>query len=184
MDSYVTSLLESQLPFGPWIAALAWAALFVANHRVLRSLRAANDAQRSIEAENWSVLRRSSEPKHIVAQVMVAGVGFLFGFILGGGGYVFFVGGLIVAIAYTLALNLQGLLSARALAQPNATTGTLTFSTGSALRYSAHRAVVGAFASFVVGLLLAHLALLGGAFFLASMAAGCLRRARNVPAQP
>jgi len=184
LDSYATSLLESQLPFGTSIAALAWAALFVANHRVIRSLRAANDAQRSIAAENWSVLRRGSEPKHIVIQIIFAGFVFLFGLILGGGAYVFFVGGLIVAIAYMLALNLQGLLSARALAQPNAATGTLTFSTASAFRHMAHRAAGGAFASFVVGLLLAHLALLGGAFFLASTAAGCLRRARNVRAQP
>jgi ABC-type dipeptide/oligopeptide/nickel transport system permease subunit len=84
---------------------------------------------------------------------------------------------------YAFALNLQGLLSARALARPNAATGVLTFSTASAFRHMAHRLVGGACASLIAGVAVAHLALLGGAFFLASMAIGYRRRAENVDAQ-
>jgi hypothetical protein len=184
LERYVTSLLESKLPFEPWVAALTWVALFLANHWIARSTRIANDAQNFIAVEDWSALRRGFEPKYIVAKVLFAGIVFLFALLLGGSAFVFFAGGLIVAIAYGLALNVQGLLSARAMARPNAANGALTFSTASAFRHMAHRVGGGAFACFLLGLTLAHLALLGGALFLASTARGYLRRARNAPAEP
>ena len=184
MDSYVTLLLESQLPFGPWGAPLLWLALFLANHWAARAVRAANDAQHSLTVEDWTPLRRGFQPKYLAAQVLLAGVVFLLAALLGGSAYVFFAGGFIVAIAFTLALNLQGLLSARALARPDAASGTLTFSTAAAFRHTAHRLLGGACASLGAGLIVAHFALLGGGFFMASMAIGCWRRARNVHAQP
>jgi hypothetical protein len=184
LESYVTLLFESELPFGPWVAALVWLALFLANHWTARAVRAANDAQHSLTVEDWAPLRRGFQPKYVAAQVLLAGLLLLLAAQLGGSAYVFFAGGYIVAIAYALALNLQGLLSARALARPGAATGTLTFSTASAFRHTAHRLLGGACASLVTGLVVAHLALLGGTFFLTSMAIGCWRRARNVRAQP
>ena len=184
MDNYITSLLESELPFGPWFAPLVWLTLFLANHCVARATRVANDAQNSLTVEDWGPLRRGFQPRYVAAQVLIAGVVFLLAAQLGGSGYVFLAGGFIVAIVYALALNLQGLLSARALARPNATTGALTFSTASAFRHMAHRLVGGACASLIAGLVVAHLALLGGAFFLASMAIGYRRRAESVRAQP
>ena len=184
LDSYVTSLLNSELPFGPGVAVFAWALLFVANQWIARALRVANDAQRSIVAEDWSALRRGLRPESIVAQAVIAGLVFLVGVQLGGGAYVFFVGGWIVATAFGLALGLQGLLAARALAKPNETTGTLTFRTASALRHTAQRLLGGAFACLVVGLIVAHLALVGGALFLAGTAVGGLRRAHKLAAHP
>jgi hypothetical protein len=160
-----------------------WLTLFLANHWVARATRAANDAQHSLTVADWAPLRRGFQPRYVAAQVLIAGVVFFLAAQLGEPGYVFLAGGFIVAIVYAFALNLQGLLSARALARPNAATGVLTFSTASAFRHMAHRLVGGACASLIAGVAVAHLALLGGAFFLASMAIGYRRRAENVDAQ-
>lgn len=84
----------------------------------------------------------------------------------------FLAGGLLVFVAYHFDLNLQGLLSARGLARPNAATGALTFSMAAAFRQNAHRTPGGVVASLLKGLVLAHLALLGGALFLAASAVG------------
>jgi hypothetical protein len=99
LDSYVTSLLNSELPFDAWIVALTWLVLFLANHWIARSAREANQSQKLVAVEDWSFLRRSSEPKYILAQFLFAGVVFSFGVFLGGPAFVFFAGGLLVAIA-------------------------------------------------------------------------------------
>ena len=178
LESYVDALLESELPFEPWTAALIWVALFVANRWVARSARAANDAQHAVTVEDWSALRRGFEPKYIVFQILVAGIVFLVAILLGRSAFVFFAGGLIVALAFGLGLNVQGFLSARAMARPNEVNGTLIFPTASAFRHMAHRAGGASLACLLTGLVLAHLALLGGALFLASTASGYLRKAR------
>jgi hypothetical protein len=184
LDNYVTFLFESKLPFEPWFAVLAWLVLFLANHRIARSARVANDSQNFLTVEDWSVLRRGFEPRYIVAKILFASIVFLFALLLGGSAFVFLAGGLIVAMACGLALNVQGLLSVRAIARPNAVNGSLTFSTASAFRHMAHRVGAGALACLLIGLALAHLALLGGALFLAATASGYLRRARSARAQP
>jgi hypothetical protein len=184
MESYVTLLLESELPFGHWGAPLVWLTLFLANQWVARAARAANDAQHSLTVEDWTPLRRGFQAKYVAVQVLVGGVVFLLAAQLDESGNVFLAGGFIVAFAYALAQNLQGLLSARALSRPNTASGTLTFSTASAFRHNAHRLFGGACASLVAGLVVAHLALLGGAFFLVSMGIGSWRKARNVLPQP
>jgi len=183
LETYITSLLGSQLPFGPWPAAVIWVVLFLANRWIARSLRAANDSQPFIAVEDWNAVRRGAEPKHVLIQILFACLVFLFGLSLGGSAFVFFVGGLIITIVNVFALNVQGLLTARAMADRSAATGALTFSVPLAFRQMAHRLTGGAVACVVAGLALAHLALLGGAFLLASAAIGCQRRARNVPAQ-
>lgn len=178
MQTYIDELLESTLPFEPSVAALIWVALFVASRWIAQSLRAANDAQHAVTVEDWSVLRRSLEPKYVVAQVLVAGIVFLLALMLGRAAFVFFAGGMIVASACGVGLSAQGLLTARALARPDAVNGAVTFSTASAFRHMAHRAAGAAVPCLLMGLVLAHLALLGGAFFLASTASGYLRKAR------
>ena len=178
METYVNALVESELPFEPWVAALIWVALFIASRWMAQSLRAANDAQHAVTVEDWSALRRSLEPKYLVAQILVAGIVFLLALQLGRPAFAFLAGGIIVASAFGLGLTAQGLLTARALASPNAVNGSVTFSTASAFRHMAHRAAGAALACLLAGLVLAHLALLGGALFLASTASGNLRKAR------
>lgn len=126
MPNYVNSLLDSRLPFEFRGAVFVWAVLFSVNHWLVRLTRAANDAQHFISLQDWSALRRSQEPRYVVGQVLVAGFLFLSAPLLGPTAFVFFAGGLIVALACTIALNVQGLWAARALAEPDAATGALS----------------------------------------------------------
>jgi len=182
LDSYADSLLNSELPFDAWIVALTWLVLFFSNHWIARSAREANQSQKLVAVEDWSFLRRSSEPEYILAQFLFAGMVFSFGVFLGGPAFVFFAGGLLVAIACTLSLNVQALLSARSMADPDAAIGTLTLSNAFAFRQAAYRAGGGAIACILMGMAIAHLALLGGGLLLAATARGYLRRARNARA--
>jgi hypothetical protein len=184
LGDYLASLLDSEIPFGPWTVAVVWSALFLANHWLARSAREANDAQHVISIEDVSVMRRGLQPKYIIARIAYAAVVFVVAIFLGGPAYVFFAGGLLVAMTYALALNLQAWLSARSLAEPNVGKGSFTFSTGAALQHMAQRLIQGALATFILGLVLGHLALLGGVLFLASTAGGYWRKSRNVRAQP
>lgn len=178
METYVNQLLESELPFQPWVAALIWMALFVASRWIALSLRAANDAQHAVTVEDWSALRRSLDPKYAVVQILVAGIVFVLALRIGRPAFVFLAGGMIVASAFALGLSAQGLFTARALARPNAVKGSVTFSTAAAFRHMAHRAGGAAVACLLIGLVLAHLALLGGALFLTSTGNSYLRKAR------
>lgn len=182
LESYFASVIESRLPFESWVAALSWVLLFFANHSIARLTRAANDSQRALGVEDWSAVRRGLEPKYVAVQIAYAGIVFVLALLMGGPAYVFFAGGFIVATICSLALNVQGLMSARALADRGATKGSLTFSTASALRHMAQRAGGAALGSFLLGLAVGHLALLGGAFYLAAAAAGFVRKAKKVAA--
>jgi hypothetical protein len=183
LQSYLALLVESQLPFNPWVAALAWLALFLANHGVAMATRAANEAQSLVGAEDWSILRRGSAPQYVLAKILFTGIVFLLAYQLGSTAFVFLGGGYIVAVACTVGLNTQGLLSARAMAQPNAGKGTVIFSTPLAFRHGAQRLCGVALACCIIGLALAHLALLGGALILGATAQGYLRRARKAERQ-
>jgi len=67
--------------------------LFLANRRIARSARLANDSQNFLTVEDWSVLRRGFEPNYIVAKILFASIVFLFALLLGGSAFVFFAGG-------------------------------------------------------------------------------------------
>jgi len=168
----------------PWVAALVLLVLLIANYCLALYLRHANDAQHFLAVADWTPFRRVSRPKYLLVQIVFVGIVFLLGLDRGGAAYVFLAGGVLVFLSFHLGLNLQGLLSARGLAHPDAATGALTYSTAAAFRHMAHRILGAAVASLVAGLALGHLALLGGALFLAAAAVGSWRRARNVGAQP
>jgi len=184
LEHYVASLLASELPFEPWLAVLVWAALFLANHQIARSARIATDAQQFIAVEDWRVLRRGLEPKYVAIQILLALALFRLAFLLGQPAFVFLAGGLLVAMTCAIALNIQALLSSRTLGSPNAAKGALTLSTASACRQMASRAGGVAIGCCLMGLALAHLALLGGALVIALTTIGYLRRARRASAQP
>jgi hypothetical protein len=179
LEAYIATLLDSELPFDAWVAALTWVALFVANHWVARIARAANDAQSLVAVEDWSAVRRGFEPKFMLAQILVASGLFMVGFFLGRLAFTFFAGGLIVARVCALSLNVQSVFFARSISEPGAATGAVTLSTPLALKQVSQRLSASALACLLLGLALAHLALLGGALLLASHAAGYSRRAQR-----
>jgi len=184
LEGYLASLLDSALPLPPWTVALLLLTLLLANFYLALSLRAANDAQHFISVEDWTPFRRVSRPKHLLIQIVFVGLVFLLAIDRGGATYVFLAGGMLVFLACHLGLNLQGLLAARGLARSNAATGALTYSTAAAFRHMAHRILGAAVTSLIVGVAIGHLALLGGALFLAAAAYGSTRRAQNVHTQP
>lgn len=184
MENYLTSLLGSEMPFGPTVVAVVWSILFFANHWFALRAQEANDAQSRISVENPAALRRGRQPRYVATQIIFAALVFLAAIFFGGPFYVFFAGGLLVATTYALTVHLQGWLSAQSLGEPTAGRGSFTFSTSGALRHMSQRSAQGAVGSLVLGLVLGHLALLGGALFLGSNAAGCLRRSRSIGARP
>jgi hypothetical protein len=184
MPSYFALLLESELPFSPPTVALSWVALYVANHLVARMARAATDAQRLVQFDGAALIRRSLDARFVAAQVLMAAVVFAVALFLGEPAFALLAGGLVVALVCTLGLNVQGVWSAWALRLPGAAHGALALSTPLGYRQIAHRLGGSAVACGILGILLAQLALLGGAAFLGATAAGYLRRARSVPPAP
>lgn len=184
MENYLASLLDGVLPLPPWAVALVLLALLLANYYLVRSVRLANEAQHRVAVEDWTPFRRVSQPKYLLVQIAFIGIVFILGLDRGGAAYVFLAGGVLVFLSCHFGLNLQGLLSARGLARPDAVTGAVTYSTRAAFRHTADRLIGAAVASLAAGVALGHLALLGGALFLASGAFGAWRRARNARAHP
>jgi hypothetical protein len=183
LKTYADSLLASALPFGMWGAVVIWAGLFAANQWVARLTRAANDAQHSIDVDDWSRLRRGFEPRSIVSQIVFGALVLAIAQWLGGPAFVFLAGGLIVSKGCGLAMNAQGLWAARAMAHVDAARGRLTFTTSSAFRHMGHRLGAAALSCMLAGAVVANLALWGGALFLAVTAGGCFNRARDLSAR-
>jgi len=174
---YLVLLLRSELPFASWIVIAAWLLLFIANHLLARATRTMSARQAHVTVVNHDALRRASQPRFLFGQVLFAGV--VFALTLYSGDrpvFVFLGGGMLVGLICTLGLNLQALLSAQAMMLPGAAEGSLQLSTASAFRQLVHRLTGSAFVCAMLGVLLAHLALLGGALLLGSTALGYRRR--------
>jgi hypothetical protein len=175
--TYLHALLSSRLPFASWIAIALWPALFLANRLVAQALLMANDRQTSYALENRHTFKRGSDPLWTLAQVLFAGVVFTVSLYAGGALFVFLGAGLDVSVICILGLNVQALLSTLAMARPGASEGSVKLSTGYAYRQMASRLYGAALMCALMGLLVAHLALLGGALLAAAAATGYLRRA-------
>ncbi|MEO5560370.1 MAG: hypothetical protein ABIO49_10810 [Dokdonella sp.] len=180
MGSYLSTIVNSHLPFDAWVAAAFWCVLFLASQLVARRARAASEVLAIVVVEGRKTLSRGFQLKYVIAQIVLAGSLLLGSLLLGEPAFVFFVGGLIVAVAFTLGLNVQSLLSVAAMARANAATGQLKLSTAFSFRQMAQRLLGSAIICALLALALAHLALMGGAFFLGSTAAGYARRARQI----
>lgn len=88
----------------------------------------------------------------------------------------FLGGGLLVSAVCAIGLNVQALLSTRAMARPHAVQGTLRLSRTNVFRQAADRLAGSAMICVMLELTLAHLSLLGGALLLGFTARGYLRR--------
>jgi hypothetical protein len=179
MMSYVQTSLRSELPFSAAAVIAIWALLFVANHLVVRASRAVNAQQSAVQVENRDAISRASRPEWIIAQIAYAAAVFAISLYLGHEVFVFLGGGVVMSAIAVLGLNLQALLIARAMRTGVVGGGSITLSTGLALRQLAARMAGAALTFALAGALLAHSALLGGALLCASTAAGYYRRARR-----
>jgi hypothetical protein len=179
LESYLATLASSRLPFGMGAAAILWSALFLISHLVARRARVASDAQAIVVVEGRQALGRGFQPRYVLAQLVFAGSLMLIASYLGEPAFVFFVGGMLVTVIFTLGLNIQSLLSVAAMARAAAASGQLTLSTAFSFRQMAQRMLGAAIICLLLALTLAHLAPLGGVLLLGSTAAGYFRRARN-----
>ena len=177
MDLYIDELTASVLPWPLWAVALLWFVLFVASHALHRQAQRVSEAQNHIKVP--SGLSKSSPGKLVISQFLFACVVFAIGAFLGPVGCAFFAGGWVIATAVAATSNLRSLLFFRELARQNAAAGSLELSAPLAIREQAAQLAAAVVLCLVAGLLVPHLSLLGGAFFLASLAAGYVRRARE-----
>jgi hypothetical protein len=178
--NYWLTLLDSDLPFAPWIVVAIWGVLFLCNHLVARAARRVSSNQAFVVIENCEVLERGFRPRFVLGQVLFAGL--IFALTLWAEPhpvFVFLGGGVIVALVWLLGMNLQALLSSLGARTDGAVTGSLNLSNTYAIRQQMHRTTSGAMVCGILGAVLAHLALLGGALFLASTAVGYRRRMRS-----
>jgi hypothetical protein len=173
---YIETLLASRLPLPVWAVIAAWPALFVANHFVVRSLRELSAHQTWYVVENREAITRASRPFWMLAQVLYAACVFAFSVYAGGPVFAFFAGGLDVSLICVLGMNVQALLSTQAMSS-DTVQGTMQLSTAFTLRQFSARLAGTALMCSLLGLLLAQLALLGGAALCAATASGYLRRA-------
>lgn len=179
MRNSVDALLASALPVPEWGVFAVAMLLFALNHVAAQRARAEYARQSVVSfgrSENWE---RALQPKYIGAQVAYAVLVFVFAAYLGGPFFVFIGGGYVVMLAFSLAFNVQGLLFAHALHETKDANGRIEFGPRLSLHQSSYRLFAGAIACLVTGALVMHLALLGGAVWLASVGAGYLRRARE-----
>jgi hypothetical protein len=178
--TYWLALLNSELPFAPWIAIALWAALFVGNHLVAHATRAITAGQDIIVVQNRADLERGFRPHLVLMQALFGALIFVFALSAGAPPvYVFLGGGLIVSLTCALGLNLQAYLSAHAMQRHGAVTGSLQLSSAYATRQQVHRLAASALVCAILGGLTGHLALLGGAVLLAATALGYRRRIKE-----
>ena|ERR1051326_1398637 len=179
MGAYLRAFESNDLPIPALSCALVWCLLYaVAQFLAWRSARLAESSPQMfilvggpavpIKKQSWILM---------CVQLALSAAIFVFGYILGPHGFAFFAGGWVVATAASIPLTLRKVLFHRALLLPGAAAGSVTLSSGLAVKSAAFELLGLAAFVTVLGVCLAHLALLGGALFIGATACGYLRKA-------
>jgi hypothetical protein len=184
MHAYVSTLIDSELPLEPWLVGVVWLLLLSGTHIVGRKSRLLLRAQEHVVVEENAQLHRSTAPRFIFVRLIVAVVLFSLCYYLGEPVFTFIVGGFVAALAMAFGLNLHSLAFAQRLHNQGDVTGKVTLSAAFVFGDMGRKALGCAAALLVTGLVLAQLALLGGALILASTGVGYVRRSRQRRAQP
>ena len=178
MSDFLLDLQLSTIALPFWSAVGAWLLIFSVAHALHRRARWLSSRQRFIVAGGVHDGEPTNGYALVLGQMVFASAVFAIGAVLGGAIYTFFVGGWIVVTAVSIAVNLRSILFLTALASPGAAEGALVLSTGLSVRDAAFQLFGMAAMCFCLGMLLAHLALLGGAFFMTATGVGYLRKSR------
>lgn len=184
MQSYLASLIDSELPLEPWLVGFVWLLLLAGTHIVGRQSRLLLRAQAHVVVEESAQLARSIEPRFIFVQLALAVVVFSLCYYVGEPAFTLVAGGFVVALAMAFGLNLHSLAFARRLHHEGSATGKVTLSAAFVLDDLGRKALGVAVALLVTGLVLAQLSVLGGALILAATGVGYVRRSRQQRAQP
>ena len=156
-----------------------WLIIFVTAHFLFRKGRRVSYAQDFIVTGGPPGLIKEQSVRLTLVQVLFSAAIFAYASFFGGPVFAFFAGGWVVTTAVSIHLNLRSLLFLRALSEPGAAKGSVTLSNSLAVKDHAFQLFGAAAFCLLLGIVLAQLALLGGAFFLSATALGYLRKAKG-----
>lgn len=179
METYFNHLMSSSLPIPLWALILFWLILYAVSQVLFRKANALRNKQTLITTGHTGELVREQNWKLSIVQVLFTSAIFASATLIGGAFFVFFAGGWIVITAASIPVNLSAILFRHALTQPDAGTGSVILSNRLAVKDAAFKLLGLAVFCLLLGLVMAHLALLGGAFFLFVTASGYLRKVKK-----
>jgi hypothetical protein len=177
LESYLADLQQNAIALPFWGVVTIWLFIFSGAHVLHRKSRLLSSQQMFILTEPPMSNAGGLLPRLLIGQFVFAAVVFSVGAVIGDFGFTFFAGGWVVATAVSLGFNLRSVLFLRAIAEPGAANGAVSISPSLAVRDFAFQLFGAATFCLCLGILLAHLALLGGALFIAATGVGHLRRA-------
>jgi hypothetical protein len=177
MEDYLAEFQYSTLPLPFWGVVALWLCIFTASHLLFLRTRTLVRGQTIVKTGNPQIVARGARPGIVLARLVFGGAVFSCAYFLEGPFAVFLAGGWTLASCASLASNIQGMLYIRALTRPGAAEGTLSLSNPLVIREVAFYFFGLAVFCLIAGLLTAHLALLGGAVYIAASGFGYLRKA-------
>jgi hypothetical protein len=181
MAEYLSALQSSTLPLPLPGVVVLWCLLYLLSHALARKQQAVfrSHPQTFIITEEPSrLVREQSWGLVCVHLLLTAGV-FASAALGGPPAVAFLAGGWVVTTAVSIPITLRRILFQRALSEPGAASGSVTLSCDLALESLAFELFGVSVFVLILGLCLAHLALLGGAFFIGATAFGYIRKTRR-----
>jgi hypothetical protein len=184
LDDYLSRLSSSTLPLPQEGVIVFWCVVFVVMHFLASKVNQLVAASKTIRADTSDKALSNPSPQILLLQVLLAA--FVFGAspYAGNAFFVFMGGGWAVTTLISLPNILMGFLTYKAYSQPGAMQGSVKMSERLTIMRAAFQTFGMALACLLLGIFLAHLALLGGAFVLTATAVGYLRRLRRLPLLP
>lgn len=179
MGNYLRHLESRTMPLPIWGVVVSWFILYCCAHILVRKGYAFRRAQNVIVVRPGGVSARPPGLRLILCQLLLTGAIFASASLLGGPFFVFFACGWLVTTAVSIPTGLRSLFFLRAISQREAAKGSVTMSPQLVTRDQAYHLFGAAVFCLLLGVILAHLALIGGALFLSATAIGYQRRARN-----
>ncbi len=181
MQDYFTALQSNTMPLPFTGVVVVWCLLYLVSHGLLRWQRALNKShpQTFITTEDSPGLVREQSTGLIVCQVLLTAGIFVLAEFLGPIAIAFLAGGWVVTTAVSIPITLRRILFQRGLLTAGAASGSVTLSCDFALESLAFELFGAAVFVLILGICLAHLALLGGAFFIGATAFGYIRKTRH-----
>jgi hypothetical protein len=184
LNAYLDALADSQITLGPWWLGVGGLVLLLTSQLVVRRARSWLNEQQHISVEDFESISKPFQTKYIFAQLAFASTAFILSAYVGEPALTFAGGGLVIAFATALGLNVHSLLYAKALTQDSGVDGKLRLSPPFVMRNWGYRAIGAATFLLASGAIFANLAFLGGALFVMSGGYGYIRKSRTLRTQP
>jgi hypothetical protein len=184
MEKYFAELQASPIPLPKWGVIVLWVVIFCFANVLARKSRAHLGEQQFIINENTAGLIRKESLKLTLIRIALSGAIFAYASFFGGPIFSFTAGGWVVLAAVSISLQMRSYFFLRALSRPDAAKGSVTLSARLVIKQQAFHLFGLAALCLLLGILLAHLALFGGALFISATAYGYLRKTRVKPNAP